>query len=375
MVKRNENMVIQVIDDSKAYRYLIKSYLKRELGANFTLIEDELASQSINTFSDNKPDCVLLDYRLPDNDGFYVLKNLRSIDQQTPIIILTSEGDEIVAAKFLKEGANNYLPKKSLGPNALCETILNSLQDAADSTEEVLNQEDTLSVLSHEIRSPLNTIVMAADLIKNASAELDQKECIEAILQSAKHLLKISTNILSFSQISSGKYQLNLFPGSLVEHIKQIMSYLSVSLKSDDVYLDYSFKGTFPPYIMADFFALKQILINLITNAFKYTPKGYINVNVNLLEKHDKMIRVLFEVEDTGIGIPEDQVQDIFKKYTQVCPGIARKDGVGLGLTICKSLVHSLGGEIKVQSKVNKGSKFSFVLDFIILDAYSEDRN
>ena len=375
MIKSEDKMVIQLIDDSKAYRYLIKSYLKLKLGTNFTLIEDELASKSIHTFSDSKPDCVLLDYRLPDNDGFYVLKNLRDIDPQTPIIVLTNEGDELVAAKFLKEGANNYLPKKGLGPNALYDTILNSIKDLDASTEDTLETEDTLSVLSHEIRSPLNTIVMAADLLKNSNGEYDSKECIEAISQSAKHLLKISSNILNFSQISSGKYQLNLFPGSLVEHIKQIMSYLGISLKSDDVYLDYSFKGGFPPYIMADFFALKQILINLITNAFKYTPKGYINVSVNLLEKHDKTIRVLFEVEDTGIGIPEDQVQDIFKKYTQVCPGIARKEGVGLGLTICKSLVNSLGGEIRVQSQVNKGSKFSFILDFIILDAYTEDRN
>lgn len=375
MIQENDKMLIQLIDDSKAYRYLIKSYLKLKLGANFTLIENELASNSIYTFSESKPDCVLLDYRLPDNDGFYVLKNLRSIDQHTPVIVLTNEGNEQIATKFLKAGASNYLSKKELSPNALYETILNSIKDYNESTEDALSQDDSLSILSHEIRSPLNTLIMAADLLKNSNDDFDQKECIEAISQSAKHLLKISSNILNFSQISSGKYQLNLFPGSLEEHIKQVLSYLSMSIKSESVYLDYSFKGVFPPYIMADFFALKQILINLVTNAFKYTLKGYINVNVNLLEKHDKIIKVLFEVEDTGIGIPEDQFKDIFKKYIQVCPDITRKDGVGLGLTICKSLVNSLGGDIEVESQVNKGSKFSFILDFIILNAYTEDKN
>ena len=372
----DDKMTIQVIDDNKAYRYLLKTYLTLKMGKeNLTFIEDELASDSIDHFSQLKPDCVLLDYRLPDADGFSVLKSIRELDANIPVIVLTSEGDEFLAVKFLKEGASYYLPKKGLGASKLYDAITECFKTVRDINKDEFNESDIFNIMAHEIKTPLNTIIMASDLLNSSEDEYDQKQCIDSMVQSANHLLKISSNILNLSKLNSGTFQLNLFPGSLVENIKRILSYTGISHASSKIHLESSFKGDFPAYVMADFFFFKQVILNLINNAYKYTVKGSINLEVLLLEENEKSIQVRFSVVDTGIGIPKDKLAEIFNKYKQVCPEVMKTDGVGLGLTICQTLLRAMDSSLEVVSEVGKGTTFSFELTLLKFEGLSVGNN
>ena len=373
---RKEDLVIQIIDDCKADRFLLKSCLDKKIGKGcYSLIEAGDASKGLDEFKLNKPDCVLLDYNLPDDNGLNVLSQIKEMDEFVPVIIITSLGDETLAAKAMFQGASYYLPKKDLDPNQLFKVIFEAFSRSKTNSNSKLNSNNTLSILAHEIKTPLNTIVMVSNLLEDAEETVEQKQYLQVLNDSAQYLLQLSESVMNFNRIQNEKFSMNLSPGNLEHYIKNMISYLSYSLPSEKINLDFSIKGDFPAFVMADFLLLKQALINLINNAYKFTHRGYIHVSVNLLERTNATIKVRFSVVDTGIGIPEDMLAEIFDMYKQACPSIVRDQGIGLGLAITKSLVEAMGGEVKVESKIGEGSKFSFDLSFVVLNGYTPEGN
>ncbi len=237
---------------------------------------------------------------------------------------------------------------------------------AKDLAEELLNiKGDFLSNMSHEIRTPLNAILGFTRLLKDTSLDDDQKEMMEAINFSGKNLLVIVNDILDFSKIEANKMTFEGVLFNMNEAVKNALHLLILKAEEKNIDLVYSVDSSVSDQLIGDPTRLNQILINLIGNAIKFTKEGYVELDVNLKADEPSFSEVEFVITDTGIGIGKEKLDSIFESFNQASNDTARKfGGSGLGLTITKKLIELQGGEIKVESELNKGSKFSFTLIF-----------
>jgi PAS domain S-box-containing protein len=222
-----------------------------------------------------------------------------------------------------------------------------------------------LSNISHEIRTPLNGIIGFIQVLLNTPLNTEQKDYMDLINSSGRNLMKIVNDILDFSKMESGKLDLivtDFNPRYLIDDVIKSFSISSTKRKVD---LRMRVSDQLPNIIYGDMMRLRQILINLMQNAYKFTETGYIEITADVYNQFDEDIRLLFSVRDTGIGIDPMKQRDIFENFTQADPAITRKyGGTGLGLSIVKKLVSIMGGFIWVESEPQKGSNFFFILNF-----------
>ncbi len=216
-----------------------------------------------------------------------------------------------------------------------------------------------LATMSHEIRSPLSAIIGFSDLLRKSKlVRIKQDSCIVSIQRNSKHLLHLINDILDITKIEAGQLEIEQISVSPFAVLDEIQS--SILVDSNDKGLGFKINYAFPlpEQIKTDPIRLKQILINLTSNAIKFTERGGINVNVACNKETGSMT---FDVIDTGIGLTTEQQENIFSSFTQADSSITRKyGGSGLGLNICKQLAQKLGGGIWVESTLGRGSKFSF---------------
>ncbi len=224
-----------------------------------------------------------------------------------------------------------------------------------------------LSNMSHEIRTPMNAIIGLTEIVLQEHLEQPVKDNLKLIKQSADNLLVVINDVLDISKLEAGKVSIESIPFNFsyqLDHIAKTMTFNSANKNLDfEVIVD----PEIPQYLVGDPFRINQILLNLCSNAIKFTDSGFVKINVKLENKTNKKARVYFCVEDSGIGISEKAQLQIFESFTQADINITRQfGGTGLGLTITKQLLQLMGGEIKLQSELGKGSKFFFTLDFEI---------
>jgi PAS domain S-box-containing protein len=223
-------------------------------------------------------------------------------------------------------------------------------------------KEAFLAVTSHEIRTPITAILGFCSLLLNSEISPKQKDWIETMHLSAKGLLNIINDILDFIKIDTGKLDLEYQDFQLNNCIKEVLNLVDLEAQRKGLTLSYNLAPDLPLYIKGDCQKLKQILINLLNNAIKFTDQGEINLAVQIIQKQDK-ITLEFAIKDTGIGIPYDRLNRLFKPFSQVDSSISRKyGGTGLGLAICQKLIHNMGGKIWVHSILNQGSTFYFTI-------------
>ncbi|MBK6642463.1 MAG: tetratricopeptide repeat protein [Bacteroidetes bacterium] len=232
----------------------------------------------------------------------------------------------------------------------------------------VLLKDQFIANISHEIRTPLNGVLGMANLLADTNPTPEQLEYINTIKLSANNLIVIINDILDYSKIHSGEIRFESSEFRIKELLTGMVQVLKVKAEEKKIKLNLTIDDNLPELLIGDAVRLNQILLNLLNNSVKFTDKGSVSLDMQLVESHDLTIKILFKVTDTGIGISSDKIHSIFDSFTQANYDKNRVfGGTGLGLTIVKQLVQLQGGSISVNSTLGSGSVFKVELPFKLL--------
>ncbi|MDQ2086725.1 response regulator [Herbivorax sp. ANBcel31] len=222
-----------------------------------------------------------------------------------------------------------------------------------------------LANMSHEIRTPMNGVIGFIQLLEMTNLDEEQKSFLKSIKTSSDALLNIINDILDLSKIEAGKLEMEQIPFNLRATVEKAVQPFEAKALEKGIDLSIITKSDLPKMLLGDPTRLRQVISNIVCNGVKFTKKGEVLVKVELLQEKEATYQILFTIEDTGIGISEDFLDQLFSPFAQQDTSTTRRyGGTGLGLPICKNIIEMMGGEIKVKSKKDKGSCFSFSLIF-----------
>lgn len=287
----------------------------------------------------------------------------------------TKPYDESIEFRFLcKDGSYKYLDFNSInlkhkeGVEGLildCRDITQRKRDAEELLRAQKAKEQFLANMSHEIRTPINGIAGMVNLLSESTSEEDRTNYLNAIKNSTENLKVIINDILDLSVIESGKLKLEKIGFNIKYQLGAVIDTFHYQCKEKGIELNYSIAPEADAVLLGDPVRLNQILINLISNAVKFTHIGEIRVTVELDHKEGKTHFIKFTVSDTGVGVPKEKVSRIFESFTQADESVTRRyGGTGLGLSIVKQLVELQEGHIEVQSEESKGTTFIFIIPY-----------
>jgi|GEM_PF-2833517 len=363
---------ILIVDDSEVVRRILTSALTQDDYELHTAVNGEDGRQKIHEL---KPDIVLLDVEMPILDGFAVLKEVRANfkAEEVAVIMVTSQNDGKGISRAFEEGAFDYIPKpatdseiKARVRNAIRALQLIREQKTLRKEAEAANQSKSafLANMSHEIRTPMTAILGYAEILELEAKSSQMPELfmdsLDTIKRNGGHLMELINDILDLSKIEADKLDIESIACSPQKIVEEVMELVQVRAEAKGLKLEASYQFPLPTRIHSDPTRIRQILINLIGNAIKFTEVGTIRLETQLLQSPGAEPQIQFTVTDQGIGMTESQLANLFRPFTQADSSTTRKyGGTGLGLTICKRLATVLGGDISVTSERNKGSRFS----------------
>jgi signal transduction histidine kinase/CheY-like chemotaxis protein len=257
-------------------------------------------------------------------------------------------------AAFMVLIHDETIPKKALKE-------LESAKHDAESANRT--KSDFLAMMSHEIRTPMNGVIGMTSLLMNTKLTTEQRDYAETIQVSGECLIEIINDILDFSKIESGRLELEEEPFELQVCIEDTLDLFALKAIEKGLDLLYLIEPDVSPVLLGDANRLRQVLVNLVSNAIKFTPKGEVYISVQTLQQNEDQLELRFAVKDSGIGIEPQMLPAIFEAFTQADSSTTRKyGGTGLGLAISKRIVNLMGGEIWAESEPGKGTTFYFTI-------------
>lgn len=377
---------ILVVDDRPEKLIALKVILE-ELGEN--VITATSGREALRQLLQTDFAVILLDVNMPGMDGFETaaLIRQRARSEHTPIIFITAFHDETHASAGYSIGAVDYIlapvvpevlrakvavfvdlyRKTELIKRQAEDRIALAHEQAARIAAEKANRakSEFLANISHELRTPMNAILGMTHLALDEKLSPVVRDYLETSVAAANNLLNLLNEILDFSRIEAGKFSLDVGNFSLSTLLNECMKTMAIRAYGKGLELAYELPAELPDALEGDSQRLRQVLINLIGNAIKFTPVGEVLVRVREESRTGDRLTLLFEVSDTGIGIsPEDQ-EKIFAPFAQADTSTTREyGGTGLGLAICSDLIRMMGGRMWVHSTPGRGSVFSFTAQF-----------
>jgi len=321
------------------------------------------------------PSVALLKSRLNADDVELFEKNLEYVKENNSEIQFTHS---LISKNGTIKYINEYIKCLNGELNEPLK-ILGTIQDVSDQKEiekELIKARDLaeestrvkeqfLTNMSHEIRTPMNGIIGFAKILEDTNLDKEQKQSVNAIKRAGRNLMVIINDILDFSKIEADKMIFEELNFSLSRNIKGVMELFSPIATEKNIKLISNIDSQINDFLVGDPTRLSQILINLVGNALKFTNNGYVELNVSQVKETETETFLQFAIVDTGVGIPQDKINSIFESFNQASNETTRKfGGTGLGLTITRRLIELQGGSIKVESEIEKGSKFSFLIQF-----------
>lgn len=372
----SQHLNVLIVDDDEIDQRQLKRALKKsELLINTTVASN--GTEAIDYLKKQQFDCCFFDYLLPDTNGIELVLKAREMEFDAPIIVITSQTDPELGGKAISAGASNYITKSLVNEEAISLLVRNSLnlqrvenelKEARAEAERLAEvKQNFLANMSHEIRTPMNAIIGFSRLLLDNNLDKASMDYAQSIYSSAENLLVIINDILDFSKIESGKLSIEKIDFDLHLLINSVNLILSNLAANKGLFLKINIDKNIPQYVKGDPYRINQVLLNLVNNAIKFTENGGVTINVKLIEKDDRDIKIRIEVVDTGIGIAENVQQTIFESFSQAEKDTTRKfGGTGLGLSISKQLIELMEGKIGVTSVKDVGSTFFIELPFTI---------
>jgi signal transduction histidine kinase/CheY-like chemotaxis protein len=244
------------------------------------------------------------------------------------------------------------------------ETLEEELAEILDLAEDASRAKtEFLATMSHEIRTPLNGILPILEMLRETALDREQQNLVHTAHTSSRHLLRIINDILDFAKVESGKLQLETIEIDIRDLVDSVSQLMSGGARNHNLKLSVSIADNVPQVVRGDPIRLRQVLINLVSNAIKFTEQGGIRIEVSRGQTGQKEVELLFAVADTGVGMSAETAERLFQSFTQADASTTRKHGgTGLGLVICKRLVELMGGKIGVRSAPGQGSTFWFLV-------------